>query len=53
MFTPAVLVLLLFCIAPLLIFAAGVLVGRRGAPVSVRWNWRRGADARAALEEDV
>jgi hypothetical protein len=53
MFTPAVLVLLLFCIAPLLIFSAGVLVGRRGAPVSVQWNWRRGADTHPALEEDV
>jgi hypothetical protein len=52
MFNPALLVLLVFCVAPLLIFSAGVMVGRRGAPLSVQWNWRRGAGPHAALEEE-
>lgn len=42
-FNPVILVFLMFCVAPLLIFAAGVAVGRLGTPVSVHWNWRRGA----------
>lgn len=51
-FNPIILVLLMFCVAPLLIFAAGVTVGRRGAPVSVRWNWRRGAGPVFAPDEE-
>lgn len=52
MFNPALLVLLMFCVAPLLIFTAGVVVGRRGTPVSIRWNWHRGAGIHAAPEEE-